>query len=108
MESVLFVVAIIIIALLAMFVIPRFMVKRSIKQVIRIFRQQYALDAKSARTIDELKLRPRSMLEGMMKTRDYKPQALQALIRVDIVLTTEDGKLYLSEDKLDSSGIERR
>jgi len=40
------------------------------------------------------------MLEGMFRPRDYKPHALTTLIRAEIIQMTEDGKLYLLEEKL--------
>lgn len=47
------------------------------------------------------------MLERMMRRRDYKPQALDALMQIGVVKVTEDGKLYLSEEKLAELGIEK-
>jgi hypothetical protein len=81
--------------------------RRAARQVIRIFRAQNATDSKNARTIDELGLRPPGMMERMMRRRDYKPQALDALVQVGVVKVTEDGKLYLSEEKLTELGIEK-
>ena len=108
MSSALFVIVIIILAVLGLFVIPRFMMKRAISRVIGTFRQQYALDAKSARTLQELGLAPRGFMEGMFRGRDYRPYALNILQKGDIVVVTEDGRLYLSEDKLSASGLGRR
>jgi hypothetical protein len=76
--------------------------------VIKIFRQNSALDKKTAKTIDELGLRPRGFVEGMLHTRDFKPYALDALVKAGIVKSTEDGRLYLVEEKLAESGIEGR
>jgi hypothetical protein len=90
-----------------LFVIPRWLMRRAARQVIRIFRAQNATDSKNARTIDELGLRPPGMMERMMRRRDYKPQALDALVQVGVVKVTEDGKLYLSEEKLTELGIEK-
>ena len=47
------------------------------------------------------------MLERMMRRRDYKPHALTALMQVGIIQATEDGKLYLSEEKLAELSLER-
>jgi hypothetical protein len=47
------------------------------------------------------------MLERMMRRRDYKPQALDALMQMGVVKVTEDGKLYLSEEKLAETGFEK-
>ena len=88
--------------------VPRWRLRHAIRQVIQIFKEHNATDIKNAKTVDELGLRPRSMMEGMFRGRDYKPYALSALIRAEIIQTTEDGKLYLSEDKLIASGLERR
>lgn len=96
----LFIVAIIIIAVLGLFVIPRFLMKRALKKVIRIFREHNATNIRNAKTLDELGLKPRSFMEGMFRTRDYKPFALDLLRKGEIVQMTEDGKLYLLEDKL--------
>jgi hypothetical protein len=39
-------------------------------------------------------------MERFMKPRDYKPYALQILTRQGVLCQTEDGRLYLSEEKL--------
>jgi len=75
--------------------------------VIQIFKELNAMDVKNAKTIDELGLRPRGRLEGMLRTRDYKPHALSSLLTAEIVKTTEDGRLYLSEERLIGSGLDR-
>jgi hypothetical protein len=81
--------------------------RRAARQVIRIFRQNNATDSQKARTIDELGLRPPGVLERMMRRRDYKPHALDALIRLGVVKTTGEGKLYLSEARLAELGLEK-
>jgi len=43
--------------------------------------------------------------ERLMRFRDYKPAALQGLIRVEIVQVTEEGKVYLSEEKLKTTKL---
>ncbi len=107
MENVILIVVIVVLALLALFVIPRWRLKRATRQVIRIFMELNATGVKNAKTLDELGLRPRGRLEGMLRTRDYKPQALDGLWKAEIVQTTEDGRLYLSEDRLIASGLDR-
>jgi len=44
----------------------------------------------------------------MLHTRDFKPHALNALVKAGIVKSTESGRLYLSEDVLMESGLEGR
>jgi hypothetical protein len=90
-----------------LFAIPRWLMRRAARQVIKIFRAQNATENKNARTIDELGLRPPGMMERMMRRRDYKPQALNALMQVGVVKVTDDGKLYLSEEKLAEIGFEK-
>ena len=94
-------------ALLVMFFIPQWRVKRALPRVIRTFREHSAIEARHAKTVDELGLRPRGLLQQLIHGRDYKKYALTYLMNADIVQQTEDGKLYLSEDKLAESGISR-
>ena len=107
MENVILIVVIVALALLALFIIPQWRLRRATRQVIQIFKEYNAMDVKNAKTIDELGLRPRGRLEGMLRTRDYKPHALSSLLTAEIVQTTEDGRLYLSEDRLIGSGLDR-
>ena len=103
------VIALIIIAILAgMLGIPYLMMRRAVGSVIKVFQRNNAIDAKTAKTIDELGLSPRTMLQNMFRTRDYKPQALNFLMKGEIVQVTEDGRLYLSEERLGASRLYRR
>ena len=106
-NSILLIVLVIIVLLAAIFIIPQWRLKRAIRQVIRILREHNAIDTKNAKTIDELGLRPRGMMEGMFKGRDYKQYALSTLMKGEIVRTTEDGRLFLSEDRLMASGVDK-
>jgi hypothetical protein len=93
--------------LLALFFIPRWLIMRATRQVIRIFREHNAVDGKSARTVDELGLRPPGVLQRMMRRRDYKPHALNALLHLGVIQATGEGKLYLSEARLAELGMEK-
>ena len=106
-NNIILLVLIFVLLLVLMFIIPRWRLKRAIRQVIQILRGHNAIDTKNAKTIDELGLRPRGMMEGLFRGRDYKPYALNILMRNEIIQQTENGKLYLSEDKLMESGLER-
>jgi hypothetical protein len=97
---------VVVLSLLAIFTIPRWMLKRAIRRVIRIFREHNATDAKNAKTIYELGLAPQSMMQRMLRGRDYKPHALNTLLKAQIIQATESGRLYLSEEKLRESGLE--
>lgn len=77
------------------------LMRRAIFTVIEIFREHNALHAYNARTLKELGLMPRHFLDPFKPgLRDYKPQALQALIMDDIVQVTDNQRLYLCEEKL--------
>ena len=86
---------------ISLFILPRFMLKRAMSQVIRIFRAHRSMSKENAKTVQELGLQPHSFMERFMKTRDYKPYAVQLLARQGILCQTEDGRWYLSEEKLD-------
>lgn len=79
------------------------LLKRAIKQVVNSFREHDATGIRSAKTVAELELAPKSFFRRQMGLRDYKPHALQLLMSNDIIRATRDGKLYLSEDKLADS-----
>ena len=68
------------------------------------FRQNNAVGPKNARTLEELGLKPKGILESMGR-RDYKPRALQFLISVNIIQMTEEGKFYLSEEDIALSNL---
>ena len=86
--------------IVALFVIPSLMTRRAVFKVINIFCQSGALDAEHARTQDELGLAPPAFFDRLTRTRDYKPQALRLLKEANILHTTTDGKLYLSQKEL--------
>lgn len=81
--------------------IPRFMIRRAINQVIFIFRQQNIFHPENARTADELGLSAPGFMKRMTSTRDYKPTALEILYKSGIILSTPEGKLYMVREKLD-------
>jgi hypothetical protein len=85
---------------ISLFILPRFMLKRAISQVIRVLQYHRSLSKESAKTVEALVLKPHSFMERFMKPRDYKPYALQILTRQGVLCQTEDGRLYLSEEKL--------
>jgi hypothetical protein len=81
--------------------------KRALKSVIKSFRDFQALTPETAKMAFDLGFKRRGLLQ-IRGFRDYKPAALQFLQKQDIVLVTEDGRLYLSEQTLLTSGIESR
>ena len=107
-STALFILLLVILAILGLWVLPRMRIKRAINQVVAIFEHNNALDVRSARTIDELGLRPPTFLQSMIRMRDFKPYALQILMKAEVVLQTDGGRLYLSQDRLTDTNIGKR
>jgi len=80
-----------------------FLTKRAIFKVIDIFYRHQALGTKGAKTRHELGLERPDFLQRMMKPRDYKQYALQILMKRELVLEDEEGRLYLVEERLDQN-----
>jgi len=104
-NSILLIVLLVVLLLAVVFLIPQWRLRRAIPKVIRAFKECDAIGIKNAKTIDELGLRPRGMVEQMLKGRDYRQDALNALMRAGIIQMTEEGRLYLLEEKLIESGL---
>lgn len=85
---------------LAIFIIPGFRLKRAIHEVVDIFRKHHSLCFTNLKSIDELGLRPPGLMEGLFKKRDFKPLALQVLIKANVVHLADDLTMCLQEDKL--------
>jgi hypothetical protein len=73
--------------------------RRAVKDLFMIFREAKAFSPETARFVDELGIKGRSLLSFSVM-RDYRPQILQMLIKENIVHMTEEGKLFLSEQTL--------
>ena len=80
--------------------LPQLLIRRTIPDVIKIFKNHNAIGLKNAKTVEELGLTSQTLVQRMWKPRDYKPRALQLLLNANIVQMTEDGKLYISEENL--------
>ena len=106
MGQVLTLIVLLILVLLVSYVlVPQWRGRRAVSQVIRIFRINGAVDDKHARTASELGLTPRSMLVILVKGRDYKIDALKAMVQNGIIVQDASGRLYLSEERLASTGF---
>jgi len=89
--------------IIIIFVLPQILLKRAISSVIRTFRQSKAVGIQNAKTIDELGLRPKSMIQAVFRGTQYKTTALMVLRNAGVIDITEDKKLYLSEENLSRS-----
>lgn len=83
--------------------LPARLTRRAMHQVIQRFYEQEALNPEGARTLGDLGLNPPSFVEKLAKPRDYKPTALRLLQQMEAVQMTQDGKLFLVEEKLHPS-----
>lgn len=90
-----------------LYYIPRFMVTRAIRQVIAVFRHHGALSPETATSLDSLGLAPKSAFDRMFRMRDYKPYATRLLMQAEIIWLTEDGLVFLSEEDLENSNVNR-
>jgi hypothetical protein len=92
-----------VIALVGSLYVRTLLTRRAIFKVIEIFYRHQALDVKGAKTLHELGLERPDFLQRMMRPRDYKQYALQILIKREIILQNEEGKVYLVEERLDQN-----
>ncbi len=99
-RDILFVIAMMILALLIWLVVPSWMIRRNMPKVINIFRKKNAVGIRNAKTIEELGLQPKSLLQRLAGPRDYKPRALDFLVQAKVVLMTEDHKFYITEETI--------
>ena len=83
----------------ALFISAR-MTKRAVGQVIAIFQKHNAIGIQQAKTVNELGLTPPNLMDRFTRMRDYKQNALSVLMKAEIVQTTEEGKLFISAEKL--------
>ncbi len=47
------------------------------------------------------------MNRRLFRTRDYRPQALEVLIRAAVLAVCDDGKIFLVEENLASSSLNK-
>jgi hypothetical protein len=104
-KSVIIVVLMVALFLVVIIGIPQWMLKRAMRQVIGILRGQNATSAENAKALDELGFKPRGIMQNVMRGRDYKPYAVDLMVKAQIIQLTEDGRLYLSEEKLSNSKL---
>ncbi len=93
-------VLVIILMLAIMIFLPRWLVLRAMRKVLKTLRKQNAVDAKSAKPAEQFGAAPPNLWDRMFKMRDYRPQALQQLVQLQIVSMTPDGKYYINQQNL--------
>jgi hypothetical protein len=103
-RAVILVILIMVLLIAIAFVMSNFMMRRAIKAILKLMRDGQALSPDSAKTSDELGFRGRGMFNFKLM-RDYRPQAMQLLITANVIQTTEDGKIFLSEENLSKTQL---
>jgi hypothetical protein len=98
-------IVILVLACLALFIFAQFisgrMTRRAAFRVLQIFQEHKAIGINQAKTIDELGLRPPGLIERFGRMRDYKQTALSLLVKAEAIRMTQDGKLYIPEEKFE-------
>ena len=97
------IIILVVVMIFVMFILPQLLLRRAIPSVIRIFRQGNAVGIENAKTIEDLGLKPKNIAQAIFRGREYKITALQVLRNANVIQSTEDGKLYLSEKDLSNS-----
>jgi hypothetical protein len=87
------------------FFVQSLMMKRAMKAVIKALRTHQALTLETAKFAADMGIQKRGII-NLKALRDYKPNVVQYFIGIEVIQVTEDGKIYLSEEKLLQSGIE--
>ncbi|MBN1189171.1 MAG: hypothetical protein JXA46_05405 [Dehalococcoidales bacterium] len=106
-RAIILIVLIMVLLIAIAFVASNFMMRRAIKAVLKLMRDGQAFSPETAKTSDELGFRKSSMLNFKL-WRDYRPQALQLLMTANIIQTTEDGRIFLSEENLARTRLEKQ
>ncbi len=93
------IILILLILLMLSFRLSLWLARRAVCTVITIFRDNNAVQFQKALPLESIGLGPRPLLSFRL-LRDYKPWALQTLVRSGIIRTGMEGTYYLSEDTL--------
>jgi hypothetical protein len=83
--------------------IPRYMVLNAMKKIIRTLVKEGAFNVRKALPPEQIGIGQRGPWGGMLRMRDYRPQALYMLVDSEILVNTLDGRYYISVDKLQVS-----
>jgi len=101
-----------ILALVAMlvlggWVIPYYRIKWAVPKVINALRQYGAVSEDTAKYLPDMGLGVPTLQRRIFRTRDYRPQATEVLIRAGIVAVCDDGRVFLVEENYQNSKLYR-
>jgi hypothetical protein len=107
-KTIILVVLSVLLATTVWFTITRYFLQRAIINVVKMFREQKALNNESARSKEALGLKSYNPLQfkGLL---DYKPTAFRILLRSGIIRISRDARgFFLSEESLAQTDLEPR
>ncbi len=84
---------------LGLFVIPAIRLKKALYQMIDHFRTLQSSCLMGVKSMEDIGLRDPGLLDGFMRSRDFRPYALQVLLQ-EQVIQHENEMLCLKEDRL--------
>ena len=101
-----YIIIIIIIVLIAWIIVgPNWLIFRAMKKVIKALKKRNSYNQSTASAAEEIGVKQEPMWSRMFKARDYRPQALQQLVQLEIVIQTPEGKFFINESKLQQSRL---
>lgn len=107
MSDFLLVVLLLALLLLLAFTVPLFGVRRAMRALVKLFREDEITSPLRAKTCSELNINLQSRARKAFAARDYRPDALKVLVQAKIVLIVEGDKVYLSEQNLKESSLRK-
>jgi hypothetical protein len=98
---------IVVLMLVLAFFLSTYLMKRALRAVLKMFRDNHALTPETAQFAQDMGMKKKGLL-SFGGLRDYRPSVLQFMMKQDIVQATQEGKLFLSEEALGRSGMEAK
>lgn len=90
------------------FVLPQIRLRQDIPSLISIFREARAVGIENAKTIEQLRLEPPVGVRSFIRGSFHMQDALEALKKANIIQSTKDGRMFLSEENLALSKWSRK
>ncbi|HHX77040.1 MAG TPA: hypothetical protein GX697_01630 [Firmicutes bacterium] len=76
------------------------LLRRSNRYIIMKLREKNAFSPEQAISKEDLGIKKQSLLAKMVKAPDNRLQALDFLLKADVIIATEEGLVYLSRERL--------
>ena len=86
-------------------VIPYYRIKWAIPRVISALRQHGAVSETTAKYLPDMGLGAPTLQRRLLRTRDFRPQATEVLMRAGIIAVNDDGRVFLVEENYQKSTI---